>query len=93
MSVPEKDAVGVVAMHLERTQMAKGDAAFEYLQTHIDNTASIQTSAAYTRRIRRKVDLLVMPFLMLCYVLNFMDKVLLNVSDTRKVPKAVFSVC
>lgn len=56
------------------------DTALVFLQAQestVDRT--LHHDEAYCRRLRRKVDLLVIPFLMLCYLMNYLDKVLLNV--------------
>ena len=61
---------------IERTH----DTALDFIKARLEGAnATLYTDPAYARRLRRKVDLLVMPFLMLCYVMNFLDKVLLNV--------------
>lgn len=56
------------------------DKALDFLAEH-KNEASIELSkvTAFTRRLRRKIDWRVMPFFCLCYTMNFLDKVLLNV--------------
>ena len=59
------------------------DAALDFLETHqsaID--PNLYKDQAYVRRLRRKVDFAVIPFLMLCYVMNFLDKTLLGVTIT-----------
>jgi len=43
---------------------------------------ALHNDAAYCRRLRRKVDVRVIPFLSLCYLMNYLDKVLLNVRYT-----------
>ncbi|KAF4551512.1 Thiamine pathway transporter-like protein 1 [Elsinoe fawcettii] len=52
------------------------DNALLFLEQHIDEP--VDTDPDMLRRLRRKVDYMVIPFLMLCYTLNFIDKVLLN---------------
>lgn len=59
------------------------DAALDFIRAHGGSVdAKLYTNPAYAKHLRNKVDLLVMPFLLLCYSMNFLDKVLLNVSTT-----------
>lgn len=60
------------------------DTALDFLKAR-PNAANptLYLDQAYTRRLRRKVDFIVMPFLMLCYVFTFIDKVMLHVRDDR----------
>lgn len=55
------------------------DDALIFLQRHEDETATIPDSDSALRQLRRKIDVHVISFLMMCYTLNFLDKVLLNV--------------
>lgn len=56
------------------------DDALDYLEKHKDDTnASLGLDPVYMRRLRRKIDFYVIPFLLLCYIMNFLDKILLNV--------------
>jgi hypothetical protein len=56
------------------------DAALTFSEDH-EGAANpaLYHDRAYIRRLQRKVDLIVMPFFMVCYTMNFLDKVLLNV--------------
>jgi len=66
------------------TKDSEKDTALVYLQAKengVDST--LHKDAAYCRRLRRKVDFRVIPFLMLCYMMNYLDKVLLNVRHPR----------
>lgn len=55
------------------------DDALIFIQTHRDDQTATPQGKEYVRGLRRKVDFYVIIFLMLCYMLNFLDKVLLNV--------------
>lgn len=56
------------------------DDALDFLK-HYKTEEGVRLSnvAAFTRGLRRRIDLHVMPFLCLCYTMNFLDKILLNV--------------
>ena len=54
------------------------DDALVYIQAHRDDERP-QENPTDIRHLKRKVDFYVITFLMLCYMLNFLDKVLLNV--------------
>jgi len=59
------------------------DAALVYLQQHKrEATLSLIHDEKYMRRLRRKVDYRVIPLLTCCYIMNFLDKVILNVMST-----------
>ena len=51
------------------------DDAVQYLQGH---EAGPDSSQVDLRALRRKIDLRLMPFMFSCYVLQFLDKVMLN---------------
>lgn len=56
------------------------DQALDFLKQHKNEAAvSLSRQASFTRALRRRVDFRVIPFLCVCYTLNFLDKVLLNV--------------
>lgn len=56
------------------------DGALDFLQANQSSVdSSRHTDSAYARRLRRKVDFIVMPFLILCYTMNAIDKILINV--------------
>lgn len=65
------------ALPVDRT-----DDAVEYLQGH---AAGPDSSQIDLRALRRKIDWHLIPFMFSCYVLQFLDKVMLNVSR-RKLP-------
>lgn len=56
---------------------AKVDQAWDYLASHADNQNTDHVDLAATRR---KIDLRIMPFMFCCYFLQFIDKVMYNVS-------------
>lgn len=51
------------------------DDAVVYLAAHANDNASVDLVA-----LRRKIDRRLMPYMFCCYVLQFLDKVMLNVS-------------
>ena len=62
------------------TRYSEKDTALVYLQAKENNVDStLHKDAAYCQRLRRKVDFRVIPLLSLCYMMNYLDKVLLNV--------------
>ncbi|QIW99508.1 hypothetical protein AMS68_005026 [Peltaster fructicola] len=66
------------------------DDALTFIRAHRDEVdATLYADSAYAKRLRRKVDLLVMPFLLLCYSMNFLDKVLLNYANVMGLTPAL----
>ncbi|KAF2173609.1 hypothetical protein M409DRAFT_61947 [Zasmidium cellare ATCC 36951] len=61
------------------------DDALVYIQAHREDEQT-QEGASDIRRLKRKVDIYVISFLMLCYMLNFLDKVLLNYAQVMSLP-------
>ena len=55
-----------------------GDEALEYLKQH-GTQGHFAHDTDRLRRLRRKIDIRVIPFLTLSYLMNFLDKILLNV--------------
>ena len=55
------------------------DDAVVYLKGHATGTADSQVDL---RALRRKIDRRLMPHMFCCYILQFLDKVMLNVSLT-----------
>ena len=61
------------------------DAAYHYMNQHdgeVDDTASVDLAA-----LRRKIDWRIVPIMFAAYTMQFIDKVMINVSreDPRKV--------
>jgi hypothetical protein len=57
------------------------DDALDFLDHHRAEAQEDRShDASFTKSLRRKIDWRLMPFLCVCYTLNFVDKVLLNVS-------------
>lgn len=54
----------------------RADDAVVYLEGHADGTDGPQVDL---RALRRKIDRRLMPYMFCCYVLQFLDKVMLNV--------------
>jgi hypothetical protein len=52
------------------------DDAVVYLEGHLGSTDSPQVDL---QALRRKIDRRLMPYMLCCYVLQFLDKVMLNV--------------
>ncbi|KAK4613895.1 Thiamine pathway transporter THI73, partial [Fulvia fulva] len=57
------------------------DDALIFLRKHGNEQSSQAQDTTHTRSLRRKIDLHVISFLTICYMLNFLDKVLLNYSQ------------
>jgi hypothetical protein len=57
---------------------SKADEALEYLKQHAGD-GHFAHDATRMRRLLRKIDFRVIPFLTLAYLMNFLDKILLNV--------------
>ena len=57
---------------------SKADEALEYLKQHAGD-GHFAHDTARMRRLLRKIDFRVIPFLTLAYLMNFLDKILLNV--------------
>lgn len=55
----------------------KQDAAGKYLQDHADNAAA---DSVDLKKLRAKIDWNIVPLMFLCYFLQFIDKVIINVS-------------
>lgn len=54
------------------------DAAWKFLNEHRDAAAA--DVAVNLNALRRKIDLRIVPLMFLCYTMQFLDKVILNVS-------------
>ncbi|TKX18891.1 MFS transporter-like protein 162 [Elsinoe australis] len=79
MSVEKAEPIAAAAesLDLKTIEHTHGkDNALIFLEEHEGTTT--QADPHELRRLRRKVDYMVIPFLMFCYTLNFIDKVLLN---------------
>ena len=60
------------------------DEALDFLEQHRDAVnVALGFDKAYLRRLRRKLDFYIIPFMMVVYTFNFIDKILLNVSVYR----------
>lgn len=75
-SVSEKNLTGIDSQ--------KKDDALDFLNQHqAEAHAETSYDGSFGKALRRKIDWRLMPFLCACYTLNFIDKVLLNVSHLR----------
>lgn len=54
------------------------DDAYKYLHSHSD----AETDAVDLKALRRKIDWHIIPIMFMCYVLQFVDKVVINVSPS-----------
>lgn len=54
------------------------DAAWNFLNEH--HGGDIETSSMDLKAIRRKIDWRIVPLMFCCYTMQFLDKVILNVS-------------
>lgn len=55
------------------------DQAYRFLQQYGENGDGEEASDADLKRIRWKVDLYIIPIMFVCYTMQFIDKVSLNV--------------
>lgn len=90
---------------LESTREKKGptvavDQAWDYLEAHGGGAAA--TEEPYSlKALRRKIDLRIVPLMFFCYTMQFIDKVLINVSNEsllsdyleKKILKSLRLVC
>lgn len=58
------------------------DAAWKYLEEHHDATAHHGEEAGELKALRRRIDWRIVPLAFLCYTMQFIDKVLINVNLT-----------
>ena len=58
------------------------DEAWKFLDKHRHLLAAEAPGALEIAKIRRKNDFRIVPLLFCCYTMQFLDKVILNVSDT-----------
>ncbi|KAL1296906.1 hypothetical protein AAFC00_004518 [Neodothiora populina] len=64
------------------------DDALDYLQQHKNEiNAALSHDAVYMKRLRRKIDIYVISFLTFCYIMNFLDKILLNYAKVMGLTK------
>ena len=56
------------------------DQAFVYLEFN-DRGNNAEAGALYSDALRRKIDWRIVPIMFACYTMQFLDKVLLNVSS------------
>jgi hypothetical protein len=77
MSFVEKDAA-VGEVETSCTGLAQSDAAGEFLRLHdhVEAAGSVNITA-----LRRKIDFHIVPLMFCCYTMQFLDKVILNVSQ------------
>jgi hypothetical protein len=75
---------GVVAQQLPSE---KQDEALQYLEGH-HNVDSAEVDAVDLKKLRTKVDWNIVPLMFLCYMLQFIDKVIINVSTFPNQPLA-----
>lgn len=75
-SISEKNLTGIDSQ--------KKDDALDFLNQHqAEAHAENSYNGSFGKALRRKIDWRLMPFLCACYTLNFIDKVLLNVSGLK----------
>ena len=65
-------------------ESANVDGAFKYLESHSTAVADAEAHHAYTKALRRKIDFRIVPIMFCCYTMQFIDKVLINVSQWER---------
>jgi hypothetical protein len=91
MSASEKDSTtgkeGVDAVHETLGAGASSgevDAAWQFLDAHREHAEA--SEPIDMAALRRKIDLRIVPLMFLCYTLQFLDKVILNVRSPPPFP-------
>jgi hypothetical protein len=64
------------------TSSASVDQAWKFLNENRDAADETDTSSVDMTALRRKIDFRVVPLMFLCYTMQFLDKVILNVCVT-----------
>lgn len=77
MSSSEKDSVNETSSHA--APAAGLDTAWKYLNSHRED-ADAGSEPINLVALRRRIDFRIVPLMFLCYTLQFIDKVILNVS-------------
>ena len=72
------DRKEAAAIHETRLDPRSMDAAWKYLDTH---HSTAHGELADLKALRRRVDWRIVPLTFLCYTMQFIDKVLINVID------------
>lgn len=65
--------------------VANVDAAWEFLNANRE-VEDVHATEAELRSLRRKIDWHIVPIMFCCYTMQFLDKVILNVSEPRLPP-------
>jgi len=63
-----------------RSSSKEVDAAWQFLDSHRDNDTAVPADERYLAALRRKIDWHIVPLMFMCYTMQFLDKVILNVS-------------
>lgn len=74
---PTVESIRADQLEIQTTD-SKADEALEYLKQHASEGHFAHDVRRY-RRLKLKIDIRVIPFLTLAYLMNFLDKILLNV--------------
>ena len=76
MSISEKDAAAT-EKEIHNSSVWMSDDAGEFLRTHdhVEAAGAVNIDA-----LRRKIDIHIVPLMFCCYTMQFLDKVILNVS-------------
>jgi len=74
-----KDKVNVAETQTADDASGEVDAAWKYLDHHRD---AVAVDAIDIAVLRRRIDFHIVPLMFLCYTLQFLDKVILNVRAT-----------
>lgn len=82
MDIKQPETVGFTMMNSEsdlprKQDMNDPDQAYNFLTSA--HASSDETAQVDLKRLRRKVDWYIVPIMFLCYTMQFIDKVSLNV--------------
>lgn len=72
----------VPASGARQPAVANVDAAWEFLNANRE-VEDVHATEAELRSLRRKIDWHIVPIMFCCYTMQFLDKVILNVSEPR----------
>lgn len=76
----DKEAVmNIKETAISPTESVELDAAWTYLNKHRDVSAAADAEIVNLSKLRLKIDWHIVPLMFLCYTLQFLDKVILNV--------------
>lgn len=80
--IPQPPLVSGATPEENASIVGDGDEALDFLKAH-GIEGNFAHDASRMKTLRRRIDRRVIPFLLLAYLMNYLDKILLNVSLAR----------